>query len=123
MWETLIPGEEESFEEDFIASTNEKLYVAPLTRKQAEAIFEEDDSLIVFDPLQEVGEFRRGIGRRERDHDFVLDLQLELDISDMEMDIFADNTDNCAHVDSCYCKKKKAPIHDYAQDSTLISFD
>jgi len=35
MWETLIPGEEEDFEEDFIASTNEKLYVAPLSIKQA----------------------------------------------------------------------------------------
>lgn len=102
MWETLIPGEEEDFEEDFIASTNEKLYVAPLTIKQAQAAFvDQEDSLIIFDPNQEAGEFRRAMAYRERQSNdrIVLDLQLELDIdldmSDMEIDIFADKIDGC----------------------------
>lgn len=124
MWETLIPGEEDDFEEDFIASTNEKLYVAPLTRKQVEAAFDDDDSFMVFDPLQEMQEIRRGISSRERESDFNLELQLELDMTDMEIDIFADNNANlCEEMDTFQSKKKKTPLHDYAQDSTLISFD
>ena len=98
MWETLIPGEEDDFEEDFIASTNEKLYVAPLTRKQIEAAFDDDDSFLVFDPLQEISQIRTALGQRDRrDSEVLLDLNLELDMSaEIDMDIFdPDNRDLC----------------------------
>ena len=45
-------------------------------------------------------------------------------MTDMEIDIFADNNANlCEEMDTFQSKKKKTPLHDYAQDSTLISFD
>ena len=90
MWETLIPGEEDAFEEDVIASTNEGLYVAPLTGTKQQAYEElNDDSIIFFDPNEEAKEFRGTIAFRQRESDDIyLELDLELDLSsDIELDL------------------------------------
>ena len=92
-----------------------------------QAIFEDEEqsesSMIFFDPNQEAQEYRMAIAARgeRQNNDQLLELDLQLDISDIELDIFSE--DDCIPVQNSCNKKKDTPLYDNAQDSTLISFD
>lgn len=118
MWEPSNPMERAAFEEDLIASTNENLYQNPLSCKMSKAFTADTQDLFYRSPLTEsdldgeaIGE---GLFGREDEDEFELDLEMNdlLDEFDepsgVEMDIFADDRDNCGRND-CHCKKKKTP--------------
>lgn len=131
MWEPSNPMERAAFEEDLIASTNENLYVNPLPCKVAKAFTADSNDLfyrssLFHDDLDEEPISESLLQRGDED-DFELDLEMNdlLDEFDepsgiVEVDIFADERDNCGRND-CDCKKKKSPKHDYAMDSTFVS--
>lgn len=109
MWEPVNPRERADFEEDVIASTNENLYVNPLPGKAMKRFAASDDELFFRSPLFDSdlgGEaLERSFG--ERADDFELDLEMsdlldEFNSPQLDMDIFAEDRDNCA---GGYCKK------------------
>ena len=115
MWEPSNPHERAAFEEDLIASTNENLYQHPLPCKMTKVFAADSQDLFYRSSLfrneldgEPIGE---SIFERNEGDDFELDLEMNdlLDEFDepsgIEVDIFADDRDNCGRND-CSCKKR-----------------
>ena len=147
MWEPANPTERADFEEDLIASTNENNYQQPLSCKQILSYqgrcVEGGEASFLVSSLFEA-ELERGRpfedmeGNSNSGDDFELDLEMNdlLDdfvghntsfVSDIhqDMDIFAENHsgNNCNCCGNSAGGKKKNACHDYAMDSTFISFE